>query len=149
MSESIVVGTDGSETAQRAVSEAGRVAKALGAELHIVSVYQRIPSGLTASAPDAAALLVAAVPDSVAEALVEQAATAVRGGGFEPVTHTVEGDPADALIDVASRVGADTIVVGSQGMSGARRLLGSVPSRVSHSAPCNVMIVSTGEPREG
>ena len=149
MGEAIVVGTDGSETAQRAVAEAVRVARGLGADLHIVTAYQRIPRGLAASAPDAGALLIEAVPDSVAESIVERAAAAVRSDNFEPETHAVEGDPDDVLINVASRVGARTIVVGSLGMSGARRLLGSVPNKIAHAAPCNVMIVSTGKRRGG
>jgi nucleotide-binding universal stress UspA family protein len=44
---------------------------------------------------------------------------------------------------VAEKLGASTIVVGSKGMSGGRRLLGSVPNKVSHEASCNVLIVAT------
>src|SRR5258708_5498195 len=52
--------------------------------------------------------------------------------------------PAAAILDVAEEKGADLIVVGNKGMTGARRfLLGSVPNKVSHHAPCNVMIVRT------
>ena len=55
-----------------------------------------------------------------------------------------EGDPADAILDVAEELGADLIVVGNKGMTGAKRfLLGSVPNQVSHHAPCAVMIVRT------
>lgn len=54
------------------------------------------------------------------------------------------GDAASALIDVAETTKADLIVVGSRGMTGAARfLLGSVPNRVAHHAPCTVMIVRT------
>jgi nucleotide-binding universal stress UspA family protein len=56
-----------------------------------------------------------------------------------------EGDPADAIIDAAEEEGADLIVVGNRGMQGAKRfLLGSVPNRVAHHAPCSVLIVHTG-----
>jgi nucleotide-binding universal stress UspA family protein len=147
MGEAIVVGTDGSETAQRAVAEAVRVARALGAELHIVTAYGMRASPLVANVPDVAALMMAALPDSEAESIVERAAATPRSDGLNVHTHAVEGDPGDALIAVASHVGARTIVVGSRGMSGARQLLGSVPNRVSHAAACNVMIVSTGERR--
>jgi nucleotide-binding universal stress UspA family protein len=59
---------------------------------------------------------------------------------------TESGDPAAVLLDVAGDVGADLIVVGSKGMAAASRfLLGSVPNRVSHHAPCDVEIVRTTE----
>ena len=53
------------------------------------------------------------------------------------------GDPADALMSVAADEEAEMIVVGNRGMSGARRMLGSVPNRVSHHARCGVLIVPT------
>jgi nucleotide-binding universal stress UspA family protein len=54
------------------------------------------------------------------------------------------GEPADALITVAEERGGDLIVVGSKGMSSASRfLLGNVPNKVSHHAPCDVIIVHT------
>src|SRR5205823_8673223 len=87
MGEAIVVGTGGSETAQGAVAQAVRVARALGADLHIVTVYRRMPNPLVANAPDAAALLMAAVPDSEAESIVEEAAAAVRDDGLDVHTH--------------------------------------------------------------
>jgi len=59
-------------------------------------------------------------------------------------TYAREGDPADAILDVAEEVGADLIVVGNKGMTGARRfLLGSVPNKVSHHASTSVIIVRT------
>ena len=57
-------------------------------------------------------------------------------------THPVEGEPAEAILNVAEETKADLIVVGNKGMTGARRfLLGSVPNNVSHHAPCSVIIV--------
>jgi nucleotide-binding universal stress UspA family protein len=147
MGESIVVGTDGSETAQRAVSEAARLAEVLDAELHVVTACKPIRDSLAATPPDAAALMWAAMPESDAQSIAEQAATAVRDAGVTVHTHMHKSDPCDALLDVAARVGANTIVVGNRGMSGARRLLGSVPDRISHAARCNVLIVSTRSPR--
>ena len=59
-------------------------------------------------------------------------------------TYAREGDPADAILDVAEERGADLIVVGNKGMTGAKRfLLGSVPNKVSHHAPCSVLIIRT------
>lgn len=147
--ESIVVGTDGSESAQRAVEEAARLARALEAELHIVSAYDPVRGAQIADAPPGAARVWAPLPDSSVRAILEEAAAAARLGGLQAETHAVHAAAADALLEVATEVGADLIVVGSRGMHGARRLvLGSVPNRVSHRARCNVLIVATDEQRE-
>ncbi len=145
MSEAIVVGTDGSETASRAVDEAGRLAKALGATLHIVSAYGPVRGPRVSGAPDAAAEQMAPVgPEAAVDATLDQTAALMRQRGVEVATHAVEKDPADALLDVASDVDATMIVVGSRGMHGARRfVLGSVPNKVSHHAKCSVLIVAT------
>ena len=58
-------------------------------------------------------------------------------------THVMPGDPAKAILQVASEVGADLIVVGNKRMHGAGRLLGSVPNDVAHHAHCAVLIVRT------
>ena len=144
MGESIVVGTDGSVSAKRAVDEAVRLAKLLGAELHIVSAYEPLRGARILGAPEAAAKVWAPLPDAQVEATLSEAAAASRIREVAVRTHAVEKDPADALLAVAARVGATLIVVGSRGMHGARRLvLGSVPNTVSHKARCNVLIVST------
>jgi len=141
MRESIVVGTDGSETAKRAVKEAVRLARALGAEVHIVSAYDPRPSALSALSGE----FVMPVEDNgdAVEATLAAAAAAARREGLPVQTHAAGGNPADALVEVAAAVGASLIVVGNQGMHGAKRVLGSVPNTVSHKARCNVLIVST------
>jgi nucleotide-binding universal stress UspA family protein len=147
MSESIVVGTDGSDTAARAVDEAVRLAKALGAEIRIVSAYEPLRGAKIVGAPEGAAKVWAPLPDTLVNSTLEQAAAKVRTSGVRVETHAVEKDPADALLEVAAEVGASLIVVGSRGMHGAKRfVLGSVPNKVSHRAPCNVLIVSTDRP---
>jgi len=57
--------------------------------------------------------------------------------------HAPKGDPADALMAVAEREGADLIVVGNRRMTGVRRLLGSVPNKVTHQASFRVLVVNT------
>ena len=141
MRESIVVGTDGSDTAVRAVAETVRLARALGAEVHIVSAYDPRPSALSALSGEFA-MPVEGDGDAV-EAMLAAAAAAVRAEDVPVQTHLAGGNPADALVEVATRVGASLIVVGNQGMHGAKRVLGSVPNTVSHKARCNVLIVST------
>jgi nucleotide-binding universal stress UspA family protein len=142
---SIVVGTDGSETAQRAVAEAARLATALGAELHLVSAFEPVRGVRIAGAPEGAAKVWAPPPDANVQAVVDQAVASVRMSGVGVTPHTVTGDPADALLEVAALQKADLIVVGSRGMHGMTRVLGSVPNKVSHRARCNVLIVSTDE----
>jgi nucleotide-binding universal stress UspA family protein len=76
--------------------------------------------------------------------ILEGAAASARKEGIEVQTHPVEGDPAEAILNVAEQTNADLIVVGNRGMTGARRyLLGSVPNKVSHHAPCSLIIVRT------
>ena len=149
MSESIVVGTDGSETAERAVSEAIRLAKALSAELHVVTAYKPIRGAKIVGAPEGAAKVWAPLPDHDAQAIVDEASASARMAGVKVQSHMLDKDPGDALLDVAGQVQASLLVVGNQGMSGARRVLGSVPNKVSHAARCNVLIVSTGAPADG
>ena len=125
MFATIVVGTDGSETARAAVDAAVRLAALSGAGLELVCAY----------AP--------ARRDDV-DALLADAARRARDADVEVQEHPREGDAADAILDVAEELGADLIVVGHKGTTGAKRfLLGSVPNKVSHYAPCAVMIVRT------
>jgi nucleotide-binding universal stress UspA family protein len=146
MFSSIVLGTDGSDTAKKAVREATELAKQVGATIDLVSAYEPVSSQrLRAEARD--------VPDDVSwmvnpredvEATLKEAAEEVEGAGVTVKTYAREGDPADAILDVAEERGADLIVVGNRGMTGAKRfLLGSVPNRVSHHAPCSVLIIRT------
>lgn len=142
----IVVGTDGSETAQGAVDQAIELAKLSGAELHIVSAYQPVSGrrvqGEQLEAP--ADVQHEIGPREDVNLVLEAAAATARKAGIEVQTHPVEADPADAILNVAEQVKADLIVVGNKGMTGARRyLLGSVPNNVSHHAPSSVIIVRT------
>jgi len=143
---SIVVGTDGSESAQEAVRQAVELAARLGATLRIVSAYEPVPAGRlreegTQVPPDLQWMI---NPREDVDATLRGAAEAAREGGVESETYARQGDPADAILDVAEEQGADLIVVGNKGMTGARRfLLGSVPNRVSHHAPCSVLIIRT------
>ena len=143
MGEAIVVGTDGSETAKQAVNEAIRMAQAFDAELHIVSAYKPLRGAHVSGAPAGAAKVWQPLPDSRVEAVLDEASAAGRLRKINVKSHRSEEEPADALLSVASEVEAKLIVVGNRGMHGARRVLGSVPNKVAHNAPCNVLIVST------
>jgi nucleotide-binding universal stress UspA family protein len=144
MKESIVVGTDGSDSAQRAVDEAVRIAKALDAELHLVSAFEPLRGARIEGAPTAAAKVWAPLPDAQVEATLDEAVAHVRLSGVPVSSHALRKDPAEALIEVAEKIGATLIVVGNKGMHSARRfVLGNVPNKVSHQARCNVLIVAT------
>lgn len=149
MYANIVVGTDGSDTAKIAVSHAMALAQAGGGTLHVVHAYQNVSLGMAAVAAGSGGPAVDLdrlnvgmheYGESVVAAVVAEAET----GGVRVQTHVISGDPADALLGVADQVGADLIVVGNRGMSGVKRfMLGSVPNRISHHCPCNLLIVNT------
>jgi nucleotide-binding universal stress UspA family protein len=146
MFKSIIVGTDGSDTATEAVSQAIELAGSIGARLELVSAYEPVPAQrLRAERMDAPEDLQWAIsPREDVEATLEAAAVLARGAGVEVATYSRQGDPADAILDVAEEQEADLIIVGNKGMTGAKRfLLGSVPNKVSHHAPCSVMIIRT------
>jgi len=83
-------------------------------------------------------------PRQDVETLLSAAADIARAAGVSVNTHARQGDPADAILDVAEEREADLVIVGNKGMTGAKRfLLGSVPNKVSHHAPCSVLIVRT------
>jgi nucleotide-binding universal stress UspA family protein len=145
MIDSMLVATDGSDTATKAVSEAADLAAGTGARVHVMTAYQplraRVASGKTVD-PEVADWHLA--EDSKADSILDEARAALRLRGVEAEAHARRGDPADAIIDLAEELGTDLIVVGNKGLSGARRfLLGSVPDKVSHHAPCSVLIVYT------
>jgi nucleotide-binding universal stress UspA family protein len=143
---SIVVGTDGSETAQKAVDAAIELAKLSGATLELVSAYEPVPiQRLRAQARELPADMEWMIHRRAeVDATLHNAAQRATAAGVPVREHAREGDAADAILDVAEELGADLIVVGNKGMTGAKRfLLGSVPNKVSHHAPCAVMIIRT------
>jgi nucleotide-binding universal stress UspA family protein len=146
MFRSIVVGTDGSQTASEAVRQAVELAKDIGAKIRLVSAYEPVPaSRLREEKRDAPEDLQWMVnPREEVDTTLSEAADIVKEAGIDVETFARQGDPADAILDVAEETDADLIVVGNKGMTGAKRfLLGSVPNRVSHHAPCSVLIIRT------
>jgi nucleotide-binding universal stress UspA family protein len=138
MAGGIVVGTDGSASAMAAVEEAGRLASARGETVHLVSAYGAPP--VAAFAPEVVAH---ADGRSTAEKALNAARERLRALEVPHEVYAVHAPAAQALVDVATTHEASVIVVGSRGMRGARRLLGSVPNAVTHSAPCSVFVVRT------
>jgi predicted unusual protein kinase regulating ubiquinone biosynthesis (AarF/ABC1/UbiB family)/nucleotide-binding universal stress UspA family protein len=119
----ILVATDRSETADRAVAWAAALARSCQAELILLQVVAELGEG-------------------VEESLNELASAIAGERGRASVT--VHADPPLAIVEAAEHEGADVVVVGNAGMSGRREfLLGNVPNRVSHNARCTVVIVNT------
>src|SRR3954451_21817780 len=111
MFDSMVVGTDGSETATPAVRQATDLAKQLGAKEHLVSVYEPVPEGRLREerqqVPDDLQWMVN--PREDVSATLAEAAKDLEKQGVDVETHAREGDPADAILDVAEEQGADLI----------------------------------------
>jgi nucleotide-binding universal stress UspA family protein len=145
MFHSIVVGTDGSDTATQAVRQAIELARSVGARIELVSAYEPVTDARlheTIHVPEDLHWIVN--PREDVEATLEEAAREIRAAGVEVEVFARQGDPADAILDVAEERGSDLIVIGNKGMTGAKRfLLGSVPNKVSHHAPCSVLIIRT------
>jgi len=141
----IVVGTDGSDTAALAVTLAADLAKQHGARLHVVNAYKVPSAGVAVVQAGAMAVADDGLSREVARGASEKLLTEVAGAitGAEVTTRAVVGSPADVVIAVAEEVGADVIVVGSKGMRGTRRVIGSVPNSIAHRAPCHVLIAKT------
>ena len=143
MIRSIVVGTDGSQTAERAVGFALDLSERFGARLIPASAYEpERERTLRAAREEAPADVQWRIhPSGAVDDMLRNIEDAARARGIEATPVARTGDPAEVLCEVASDYGADVVVVGSQGMH--RRLLGSVPNTVSHRAGCSVMIVKT------
>jgi nucleotide-binding universal stress UspA family protein len=137
--ETVVVGADGSDTAAEAVRQAIGLAKLTGGRLHIVTAYK--PQQLRSPAGEEFSKSLST--GDVAGSVLADLASRARGSGVEVETHQRDGAPADAICEVAAQVKADVIVVGNKGMTGVRRVLGSVPNSVAHQAPCAVLIAFT------
>jgi nucleotide-binding universal stress UspA family protein len=147
MFRSIVVGTDGSDTATQAVRQAIELARSVGARIELVSAYEPVSDARLREesivVPQDLQWMVNPREDVLAT--LEAAASEIREAGVDVEVFARQGDPADAILDVAEERGSDLIVVGNKGLTGAKRfLLGSVPNKVSHHAPCSVLIIRTG-----
>lgn len=138
----ILVGTDGSDTAWKAVEIAARLAEQYGATLHLVAARSTRSGGVTVPLAG-----VTAADSGMGDALAADRSRAIlteaaqRFPDLPTELHTPLGEPAEAIVRVAEEIGADLIVVGSKGMN--RRVLGSIPNSVAHNAPCSVLIAKT------
>ena len=139
MFKNVLVGADNSATALKAVKAAVDVAKTFGATLHVVTAYK--PQSVRL--PDLPAEFELSRTTHPADVLLAELESLAVQAGVTAEMHAATGEPAEAIVRVADRVGADLIVVGNKGMQGAKRVLGSVPNTVAHKANCSVLIVDT------
>ena len=141
--ETVAVGTDGSDTASKAVEFAIDMADRYGAKLVAISCYTPVPEDkLRKDQRNAPQELVWSInPMQEVEATLREVEEKAQERGVKFFCEARQGNPADVLCSIAAEQRADVLVVGSQGMD--RRVRGSVPNTVSHTAPCSVMIVKT------
>ena len=146
--QTVVVGTDGSESSLRAVDRAAEIAADHGAKLIIATAHLPVPveKGRYAIPPGSTHgedyRLVGEAPFY---AILRDARERARKAGAKDVEEkSIEGAPIPALVHLADEVEAGLLVVGNVGLSSvAGRLLGSVPSEVSRKAKTDVLIVHT------
>ena len=141
MFTTVAVGTDGSDTAAKAVDAALELAQRFGARVVVLSAFD------ARSGPAAPRLSPSTHPEWRSNAAVQverilaSAEELAAERGVECSTAMMEGEPGEVLVELAERHGADVLVVGNKGME--RRLLGSVPNTVTHKASCSVLVVKT------
>jgi nucleotide-binding universal stress UspA family protein len=138
MFRTVVVGADDSPTATVAVDAAIDLVELSQGTLHVVSAYtpdSRLSSSVPSEFRDSAQ------PDSRVRSVLDGLTARARIRGVPVEAHDHRGAPAEAIQEVADRVQADLIVVGSQGMN--RRVLSSIPNSIAHAASCAVLIVKT------
>jgi len=133
----VMVGTDRSQTASRAVGWAAAFAERYDAELHLVQVVT--PTNPSDTEFGSAERTRAA---AAASELQQDAERIAGGRGRSHVV--IDDDPAMAIVHAAEDAKIDVLVVGNAGMAGRKEfLLGNVPNRISHNARCTVIIVNT------
>ena len=139
----IGVGTDGSDTAKKAVDFALDMAERYSAKLVIASAYRPVSEDRIRKEREEAPQEIkwSINPTEEVDAILRDVEEQAGGRGLEYLSEARNGDPADVICEIAADYDVDVMVVGNKGMD--RRILGSVPNTVSHKAPCSVMIVKT------
>jgi nucleotide-binding universal stress UspA family protein len=139
MISTIAVGTDGTPTASEAVKTAAEVARRFDAKLVLLSAFQE--TGARSKKAPSPEVQWATSPAARVREILSRTSTKLRRDGLECTTLVDEGDPAEVLVRLAEECDADLLVIGNKGMK--RRVLGSVPNSITHSAPCAVLVVKT------
>jgi nucleotide-binding universal stress UspA family protein/nitrite reductase/ring-hydroxylating ferredoxin subunit len=118
--ENVLIATDGSPTADHAARQGTDFAVTMGAGVTLVHVGDEV----------------------LGRVVLKD--TAARLGDAELPVVAVQGDPGDRIVEAAEDGKHDLVVIGNKGMAGKLRFaMGTVPNKVSHNAPCDVLIVNT------
>ena len=143
MVKTIAVGTDGSDTAAKAVDFALDLASKFEAKIVFLSAYHPVPEDrLKREARDAPEDVQWQInPAEDVEPALRDAEDAARERGLETTSEAKHGDASKVLVELADKHNADVLVIGNKGMK--RKVLGSVPNTVSHNTGCSVLIVKT------
>ena len=143
MIKTVAVGTDGSDTAAKAVEFAIDLASRYEAKIVFLSAYRPVSEDrLKREARDAPEDVQWQInPAEDVEPALRDAEDSAREKGLETTSEAKDGDASKVLVELASKHDADVLVIGNKGMS--RKVLGSVPNTVSHKADCSVLIVKT------
>jgi nucleotide-binding universal stress UspA family protein len=143
--ETVVVGSDGSATAELAVRTAVEVAVEHGARLVIVTAYKAQGDEMARQSAVPEDIRWAVTDVNQAEDRVREARQLAAAAGLSgTVTRAEAGSAVDVILDAATTFSADLIVLGSKGLTpGTHSVLGSVAASVAHHAPCDVMIIQT------
>jgi nucleotide-binding universal stress UspA family protein len=138
MISTIAVGTDGSETASKAVEVGAELARRFDAKVVLLSAYDEPLAGSTGNVDEREW---ARNPAARLREILARTERELKNQGIDCVTRTGKGNPAKALVELAEKCDADMLVIGNKGMD--RRVLGSVPNSVAHKASCSVLVVKT------
>ncbi|MCC6728614.1 MAG: universal stress protein [Chthonomonadales bacterium] len=145
MYSKILLASDGSETALRAAATAAELARRFDASLTVLHVFAipLTPVSLAATpGAEVDPLLLERMAGEVQDAVARRTGRVLEEAGVPYATRQEIGHPAETIVRVAQQEGFDLVVLGSRGLSEIRSfLLGSVSDKVSHHAPCPVLIV--------
>jgi nucleotide-binding universal stress UspA family protein len=147
----VVMATDFSDGAERALTVAIRFAKLLGATVDLVHVYPMAAAGVLSPIPGVVPM--PPPPPDVIEEIerrLDALGTQVKAAGVDRLTTKLEGRAADEIVAYANRVSGDLIVMGTHGRTGIRRvLLGSVAEQVLRQARCPLLVVPRADDARG
>lgn len=143
MIATVAVGTDGSGTAAKAVHAAVDLAERYGARIVFISAYSPVDEvRLRHEKRDAPEEIQWTInPEEDVDATLRECEELAEERGLKWGSEAAQGDPADVLVRLADKHDADVLVIGNRGMH--RRVLGSVPNSVTHTANCTVYLVKT------
>ena len=138
MLNKILIATDGSDHARKAIEYASDIAAKYKATVYLIHVVP--PVG---SLPEVDVQKIQDNQQKIAKEIIEEAEREIKKKGFESYQSTIlQGNPAQEIIEFARKNSVDMIVMGSHGAGKVEMLmLGSVSNKVCHLADCTCVTV--------